>query len=245
MNKLIAAVLLLVCLAAMRPAEAAPPKPTKANTIALANSLSKHPHAIYLGGNDKRLLAVVLGDEIRVTKYRHEKGKMSDLAWDEWCKSIARQVFDCVNPLDLGEGKSIDGSSLAARPQAKFADTAGQVLLSISVNPTQHCNVLLRSMQLPNSAVVYKQTDHLPLEAKKFWQFVEPCLLQLNGSPLLKFPSSVKAVSFDLLISIDEKYCPRYKVFGTSNLIVRLANGRTTAGKEATPACDGHVTYCY
>ena len=246
MNKLTAAaVSLLLCLAATLSVEAAPPKPTKANTIALANNLSKHCHAIYLGGNDKRLLAVVLGDEIRVTKYRHEKGKMSDLAWDEWCKSIARQVFDCVSPLDLDEGKSIDGSSLAARPQAKLADTAGQVLLTISVNPTQHCNVLLRSMQLPNTAVVYKQTDHLPLEAKKFRQFVGPCLLQLNGSPLLKFPSSVKAVSFDLLISIDEKYCPRYKVFGTRNLIVRLANGRTTAGKEATPACDGHVTYCY
>jgi hypothetical protein len=255
MNKLTAAALLLLYLGAMRPVEAAQPKPTKGNTITVANSLSKHCHAIYLGGNDKRLLAVVLGDEIRVTKYRHEKGKMSDLAWDEWCKSIVRGVFDCVNPLDLDEGKTTaekatagkatDVSSSAQRPPAKLADTAGQVLLTIIVNSSQHCDVLLRSMQLPNSAVVYKQTDHLPLEAKKFWQFVEPCLLQLNGSPLLEFPSPVKAASFDLLISIDEKYCPRYKVFGTSNLIVRLANGRTTAGKEATPACDGHVSYCY
>jgi hypothetical protein len=250
MYKLTATALSLLCLGAIEPVEAAQPKPVKANTIAVVNSLSKHCHAIYLGGTDKRLLAVVLGDEIRVTKYRHEKGKMSDLAWDEWCKSIVRGVFDCLNPLDLDEGKSIagntiDGSSSAQRPQAKLADSAGQVLLTITVNPSQHCDVLLRSMQLPNSAVVYKQTDHLPLEAKKFWQFVEPCLLQLNGSPLLKFPSPVKAASFDLLISIDEKYCPRYKVFGTSNLIVRLANGRTTAGKEATPACDGHVTYSY
>lgn len=255
MNKLTAIVFSLLCLAATMPVEAAQAKPLKADTITLANSLSTHCHAIYLGGNDKRLLAVVLGDEIRVTKYRHEKGKMSDLAWDEWCKSIVRGVFDCLNPLDLDEGIStagkttagntIDDSSSAQRPRAKLADTAGQVLLTISVNPSQHCDFLLRSMQLPNSAVVYKKTDHLPLEAKRFWQFVEPCLLQLNGSSLLKFPSPVKAVSFDLLISIDEKYCPRYKVFGTSNLIVRLANGRTTAGKEATPACDGHVTYCY
>lgn len=245
MNKLTTAVLLLLCLGPMRLVEAAQPKPVKANTINVATSLSKHCHAIYLGGNDKRLLAVVLGDEIRVTKYRHEKGKMSDLAWDEWCKSIVRGVFDSLNPLDLDVGISTDASSSAQRLPAKLADTAGQVLLTITVSPSQHCDVSLRSMQLPNSAVVYKQADHLPLEAKKFWQFVEPCLLQLNGSPLLKFPSPEKAAAFDLLISIDEKFCPRYKVFGTSNLIVRLANGRTTAGKEATPASDGHVSYSY
>lgn len=250
MYKLNAAALALLCLAAILPVEAAQPKPVKAKFISLANSLSKHCHAIYLGGNDKRLLAVVLGDEIRVsknrvTKNRQAQGKMSNLAWDEWCKSIVRGVFDCLNPLDLDEGKSTAGSSSVQRPQAKLADSAGQVLLTISVNPSQHCDVLLRSMQLPNSTVVYRQTDHLPLEAKKFWQFVEPCLLQLNGSSLLKFPSPVKAASFDLLISIDEKYCPRYTVFGTSNLIVRLANGRTTAGKEATPASEGHVSYSY
>ncbi len=250
MNKLTTTVFSLLCLVVLVPVEAAQAKPLKADTINIANGLSKHCHAIYLGGNDKRLLAVVLGDEIRVTKYRHEKGKMSDLAWDEWCKSIVRGVFDGVNPLDLDEGKLTAGelkvvSGSAQRPQAKLADTAGQVLLTISVNPSQHCDVLLRSMQLPNSEAVYKKIDQLPLEAKKFWQFVEPCLLQLNGSSLLKFPSKVKAASFDLLISIDEKCCPRYKVFGTTNLVLRLANGRTTAGKEATPACDGHVSYSY
>ena len=247
LNKFVAATFALLCLIAVSPSEPAEAQSVKGATIALANGLSKRPHAIYLGGNEKRLLAVVLGDEIGVTKYRHEKGKMSDLAWDEWCKSIARGVFDCVNPLDLdfGAQKLPAGAKSGRQPSARFADTAGQVLLTISVNSSQQCNLWLRSIQLPNSAVVYKRADQLPPEGKKFWRFVEPCLLQLNGSALLKFPVPVKAVSFDLLVSIDEKYCPRYKVFGTSNLIVRLANGRTTAGKEATPACDGHVSYCY